>query len=247
MDSKRKKEEDKKEETPQEFRSALYDAYDKLNEDLVDTTIKDKKKKQEVLVEGIKRLEKKSGKELISSKMLSAKILAIRKQAGLSQTLGTASKVKEPILFGKDEFKQKLVRELLVIGLEELADIGNAITIANLVEYFRKTRTNWKVRTGEILEVIREMERKEIIPKRIDIGEDEVLVRFKPLELSTDIQQVLRLATGLPSLTVDKVSSHLNWPVERAQNTLMLMMKMDLAILEETSGEYYFPGLIKIE
>jgi len=232
----------KKKEKP-DFRSSLTDAYKTFDSEMKEAQEKDTEKKQEVLQEGVEKIEKKSEKDLISSKMLVSRILEIRQKAGMSQTIGTAGKIKTPILFGKEEFKQKLVNELLIIGIEELAGIGSAITITNLIDYFRETRPNWKVRTGEILEVLRTMEKAEVIPKKVDIGDDEVLVRFKPIEMSTDIQKVLILATGLPFLTVDKVSTHLGWPIERAQSTLVLMMKMDLAVLDETTGNYFFPGI----
>lgn len=238
--------EDKKKEEKEDFRSNLTDAYKTFDAELDETKAKDKKKKQEILEEGIERIEKKSMKELGFSKILAAKILDVRQKAGMTQTIGTAGKVKAPILFGKDDFKQKLVRELLVIGTEELADIGSAITIVNLVDYFRETRPNWKIKTGEILEVLKEMERKEVIPKRVDIGEDEVLIRFKPVELSPDIQKVLILSTGLPFLTVEKIASHLGWSIERAQSTLTVMNKMEIAVLDEETGNYYFPGVSDI-
>ncbi len=237
----------KKREDKSDFRSSLSDAYKTLDSDLVEAQKKDAEKKREVIEEGIEKVEKKSGKELLASKMLVSKILNIRQKAGMTQTIGTAGGVKAPMIFGKDEFKQKLARELLVIGTEELSDIGGAITIANLVDYFRETRSDWKVKTGEILSVLKKLEEEEVIPKRIDIGDDEVLIRFKPIEMSSDIQEVLRLATGLPFLSVDKVTSHLGWPIERAQSTLILMMKIDIAILDESSGNYYFPGTAKIE
>ena len=237
---------DKNEKEKEDFRSTLTDAYKTFDAELEETKTKDKKKKQEILEKGIEEIEKKSMKELGFSKILAAKILDIRQKAGMTQTIGTAGKVKAPILFGKDEFKQKLVRELLVIGTEELADIGSAITIANLIDYFRETRPNWKIKTGEIMEVLKEMEKKEVIPKRVDIGDEEVLIRFKPVELSPDIQQVLRLSTGLPFLTVDKIASHLGWPIERAQNTLTIMIKMDIAVLDAETGNYYFPGVSDI-
>ena len=230
-----------------DFRSKLSDAYKIMDEDLVKTQKEDKRKKKEVLAEGIEEIEKKSYKEIIASRLLVNKVLEVRKRAGMSQTIGTAGKVKAPMIFGKDEFKQKLARELLIIGTEELEDIGSAITIVNLIDYFKQTRENWKIKEGEILEVLKKLEEEDIIPKRIDIGEDDVLIRFKPIEMSADFQDVLRLATGLPSLTIDKVSSHLGWSVERAQNTLTTMMKLDLTILDESSGEYYFPGLTSID
>ncbi|NPD87823.1 MAG: hypothetical protein HGN29_03820 [Asgard group archaeon] len=237
---------EKKKKVKEDFRSSLTDAYKSFDAELDETKEKDKQKKQEILEEGIERIEKKSTKELGSSKILALKILDIRQKAGMTQTMGTAGKVKTPILFGKDEFKQKLVRELLVIGTEELADIGSAITIANLVDYFKETRTNWKIRTGDLLEVLKIMEKKEVIPKRVDIGDDEVLIRFKPIEMSPDIQQVLRLSTGLPFLTVQKIASHLGWSIERAQSTLTMMSKMEIAVLDEETGNYYFPGVSEI-
>ena len=235
---------DKKKET--DFKSNLSDAYKDFDLEMGKIGEKDKKRRKEVIESGLERVEKKSEKELVSSKLLVNRILEIRKKSGLAQTIGTVGKIKTPILFGKDEFKQKLAQEIMIIGTEELETIGSAITIINLVEYFRETRPNWKIKTGEILEIVKKLEEEKVIPPRVDIGEDEVLIRFKPIELSTDIQEVLRLATGLPSLSVDKVSSHLGWSVERAQSTLTLMMKMDLVMLEERSGEYFFPGIMNI-
>ncbi|MBY9000993.1 MAG: hypothetical protein KGD64_08775 [Candidatus Heimdallarchaeota archaeon] len=226
-----------------DFRSQLSDAYKSMDKELVETQKEDKETRQEVMAKGIEKIEKKNFKEVMASRMLVNKVLEIREKAGMSQTIGTAGKVKAPLIFGKDDFKQKLVKELLIIGNEELEDIGGAITLANLIDYFKETRTNWKVDVGDILDVLKKLEEKEIIPTRVDLGEEDVLIRFKPIEMSTDFQEVLRLATGLPSLTIAKVSSHLGWSVERAQSTMTIMMKYDLAVLDEVSGEYYFPGL----
>ena len=226
-----------------DIRADISDAYKSFDAGLKDAQREDEEKRKEVFEEGVERIEKKSGKDLIASKMLVGKVLELRKRAGMAETIGTAGKVKTPILFGKDEFKQKLVQEILVIGTEELEDIGSAITVVNLIDYFRETRPNWDVKTGEILEVVRKLEEKEVIPPKVDLGEEEVLIRFKPIEMSNDIQEILMLATGLPSLSVDKVASHLGWSIERAQSTLTLMMKMDLTVLDEVSGDYYFPGI----
>ena len=237
---------EKKKKEKEDFRATLTDAYKSFDAELDYAKEKDKRKKQEILEEGIEQIEKKSSKELGSSKILAAKIIDIRQKAGMAQTIGTSKKIKTPMIFGKDEFKQKLARELLIIGTEELADIGCAISIANLIDYFKETRSNWKIRIGDILEVLKVMEAKEVIPKRVDIGDEEVLIRFKPIEMSPDIQQVLRLSTGLPFLTVDKIASHLGWPIERAQSTLTVMIKMDIAVLDEETGNYYFPGVSDI-
>ena len=235
--------EKKQKDEQKDIRADISDAYKSFDAGLKDAQREDEERRKEVFEEGVERIEKKSSKDLFASKMLVDKVLELRKRAGMAETIGTAGKVKAPILFGKDEFKQKLVQEILVIGIEELEVIGNAITVVNLIDYFRETRPNWNVRTGEILEVVRKLEEKEVIPPKVDLGEEEVLIRFKPIEMSNDIQEILMLATGLPSLSVDKVASHLGWSIERAQSTLTLMMKMDLTVLDEESGDYYFPGI----
>ncbi|MHA1852762.1 MAG: hypothetical protein ACTSUF_04540 [Candidatus Heimdallarchaeaceae archaeon] len=242
-----KEKEDKSEKKEETFRSALSAAYSSFEEDLLNAQQQDSEKRQEILQEGIAKIEKKAKKELKSSKFLVHKILEIREKAGMPASIGTAKKIRTPMIFGKDQFQQKLARELLIIGTEELKDIGYAITIGNLIKYFNETRPNWRVRTSDITKVISKLEEAKIIPKRIELGGEQVLIRFKPLSLSSDIQAVLQLATGLPSLSIDKVVSHLDWPVERAQDTLKTMLEMDLAILDEETGKYYFPGIAKIE
>ena len=173
------------------------------------------------------------------------KILEVRERAGLSSTIGTAGKVKAP-LFGKDDFEQKLSREILTIGTEELKDMGGTISLVNLIEYFKRTRPNWKVKSGQIQSIINQLVKDNVIPPKIEIGENEVLVRFKPFETSSDISDILRLATGLEYLTYEIVSSHLGWSIERAEDSLKRMQKLDLAILDEEETRYYFPGIYKI-
>ena len=83
--------------------------------------------------------------------------------------------------------------------------------------------------------------------KATDLGKDEVLIRFKPIELSNDLEGVLQLATGLPGLKAEQVSSHLGWPFERSQSTLTMMSEMGLAVLDDETSVYYFPGIFKIQ
>ena len=95
---------DKKKET--DFKSNLSDAYKDFDLEMGKIGEKDKKRRKEVIESGLERVEKKSEKELVSSKLLVNRILEIRKKSGLAQTIGTVGKIKTPILFGKDEFKQ---------------------------------------------------------------------------------------------------------------------------------------------
>jgi len=228
------------------FGDLLKDAYSAFNKELVQTEIKDKEKKKEVLRAGIERVEKKAKKELKSSKMLLERLMEIRRKAEMAETIGTGGKIKVPIMFGKEEFNKKLERELLVIGTEELKEIGSAITISNLIRYFKETRPNWKIRTIDITQAIKRLEEAKIIPKRVDIGEDEVLIRFKPIELSNDINRILQLATGRMVLTVKEIAEQLDWPIERVQDTLSKLIELELAVLDEETGEYYFPGITKV-
>ncbi|MHA1516552.1 MAG: hypothetical protein ACTSPF_13525, partial [Candidatus Heimdallarchaeaceae archaeon] len=100
----------KQKEEKRDLRSDISDAYKSFDAGLKDAQRKDKDRRKEVFEEGIERIEKKSEKDLIASKMLVGKVLELRKRAGMAETIGTAGKVKTPMLFGKDEFKQKLVQ-----------------------------------------------------------------------------------------------------------------------------------------
>ena len=97
MDNEKEKKKQEKEKT--DFRSSLSDAYKSLDKELVKEQELDKQKKQEIIEEGIEKIEKESEKDLISSKLLTGKILELRQKAGMSQAIGTAGKVKTPILF----------------------------------------------------------------------------------------------------------------------------------------------------
>ncbi|MHA1304869.1 MAG: hypothetical protein ACTSPI_14320 [Candidatus Heimdallarchaeaceae archaeon] len=42
------------------------------------------------------------------------------------------------------------------------------------------------------------------------------------------------------------LTSHLGWEIERAKDTLSKMVETGLAIYDEDSGKYYFPGVFKL-
>ncbi|UJG43385.1 MAG: EAP30/Vps36 family vacuolar-sorting protein [Candidatus Heimdallarchaeum endolithica] len=246
-----KESKDDKKETEEisndDFRSSLSQAYKAFDTDLVSTQEKDKQKRKEILKEGIIRVEKESKRLLKSSKLLVNKIMELRKQAGLSGSIGTAGKMKNPVLFGSKGFEQKLRQEILLIGNEELDEFGGAITLGNFINYFKETRPNWEVSPSHIIRAIRSLQKDKVIPPEVDLGEDEVLIRFKPLETSSDFRAVLQLATGLESLTKDILVSHLGWSSERALDTLSKMVEVGLAIEDEETGQYYFPGIFKLK
>ena len=79
------KEKDKKKKESEEkpdFKSDLTDAYKSFDTELTETQKKDSYKKQEVLEQGIERVEKKSQKDVESSKILVRKLLDMRRRAG---------------------------------------------------------------------------------------------------------------------------------------------------------------------
>ncbi len=239
----KKKHEEEKGEESFDLRSSLAKAYISMSNELIQTQQRDKEKKKEILREGIERIEKKAKKELKSSKLLVEKILEIRSKAGLSSTIGTAGKVKKPVFGGKGDFKDKLKQEILLIGTQELNDFGGAISLAKFIDYFKETRSNWKIKTGDIIGAIRELEKDKVIPSELEIGENEVLIRFKPLEVSNDFRMVLQLATGLEYLTVEMLTSHLGWSKEHAKDTLSYMAEKGIAIEDTNEKKYYFPTI----
>lgn len=247
---KEKEKEKKKEKNISDdvFKGALRTAYDSFSNEIVETEKRDKTTKKRVLREGITKIEKDSRKEVDTSRIIVNKLVEMKKKAGLSPTLGTSGEVKSPKLFGKEEFKNLLSRELLYIGNEELAAKGTyAISSKNFIDYFRNTRDNWKVDDTEILDTIIELEETEVIPKTVEITDDEFLIRFKPIELSGDIQDILRMATGRKALSIEDIHDFMGWDRKRAQTTMNLMVEKNLAIHDEETDDYYFPSISVIE
>ncbi len=172
---------------------------------------------------------------------MSEKLVKIRQEAGLSSTIGTAGKTKAPLLFGKDEYKQRLTQEILLIGTEELHEVGFVISNDKLYGYFKATRTHWKVKEKEIDDVINELEKNKIIPPTLDLKKKQKLIRFKPVEVSQDYQQVLIVALGLPSIKIEDLENMLNWTKERAEEILKKLIELELAIYDIETENYYLP------
>ncbi len=245
------KEEEKKKEknlSADAFKGSLSTAYNSFSNEIIETEKRDKATKKRVLREGITKIEKDSRKELDTSRIIVNKLVEMKKKAGLSPTLGTSGEVKSPKLFGKQNFKDLLIKEILYMGNEELAGKGiYAISSKNFIDYFRNTRENWKVDDTEILDTIIELEVTEVIPKTVEITDDEFLIRFKPIELSGDIQDILRMATGRKALSIEDIHDFMGWDRKRAQTAMNLMVEKNLAIHDEETKNYYFPSISVVE
>lgn len=199
----------------------------------------DKEAKKEILKDGIESMEKSDKGSIMSSKALTGKLSSIRQEAGMSAFVGTSGKIKSP-KFKRKEFIELLARELLLIGSEEMRDKGGIISIAKLTDHFAETRENWELRDKDIKEGVEYLKSKELIPKFNKISDDLQLIHFRPIELSQDTQEILKVAHGI-EVTRDKLVDLLGWTAERVDTGISLLKTNGLAV--EDDGFIYFPGL----
>lgn len=213
-------------------------AYDNFADNLLKIEEEDKEAKKQKLKEGIEAIEKSEKLSLSSSKSLTSHLSRLREEAGMSSFVGTSGKIQSGKL-KHGEFIALLAREILLIGNEDFNDVGGIVTISKLKEYFKTNRENWELKTNDIEEALKKLEKEKMIPGMEKIGDKE-LIYFKPVELSNDIKEILKAASGIDA-TIRSLSVILNWPEERTINTLKLLEKEGLAIID---GEnVFFPGL----
>ncbi len=214
-------------------------ALESFDEELKEIEEKGKKERKETLVEGVKQLEKEKD-VLRTSRTVTERLSEIRREAGISSAVGTGGKIKTPRMFGKKEFEALLQRELLLIGNEELKQAGGLIAIKKLYEYFQESRPNWKVKEKEILKALSQMEAAGVIPGFISVNDKKDFVLFRPLELDSSVQQLLKAASG--GITeVKQLAVLLGWSEENVVELAKMLEKQGICIIEEDA--IFFPGM----
>ena len=198
-------------------------------------------KKSSNLRQSTVRREKEDKDSIMSSRVITQKLSAMRIDADMSAFVGTGGKIRSP-KFKRGEFIKLLARELLLIGNEEMSEKGGVISLNKLSEFFAETRSNWVLRDKDIPEGIKLLKEENLIPDFKKITDEFQMIYFKPVELSKDTQKLLQAVHGI-EVTRDKLISILGWSVERINTSIKLMKSDGLAVEDEESGMIYFPGL----
>jgi hypothetical protein len=237
---------EKPEETKKKAKVSVRDAYASLGKEFEQIKEDGKRERQEAIRDGITRIESEKKNQIFESRLVSDQISELRKEANMSSSVGTSGQISQPRMFGKNDFREALARELLVIGHEELKEEGGTITLTNLLDLFKTTRPNWDVDIKQIENALKHLEKQEIIPKMqsLEKSENDKLIFFKPIELSNDIQTLLKFAPR-DGENLSYFMSVLGWKKERLLNALDSLIQLDLAILDEEQNWIYFPALSK--
>ena len=237
---------EKPNETKKKAKRSMRDAYAALGSEFGQIKEDGKKDPQEVIRNGITRIESEKKDQISASRLVSDQISDLRKEAKMSSSVGTSGQISQPRIFGKNDYKEALARELLVIGHEELKEAGGTITLSGLLELFKTTRPNWDTDIKQIENALKHLEKQEIIPKMqpLEKSENDTLVFFKPIELSNDLQTLLKFAPR-DGENISYFMSVLGWKKERILIALDALIQHGLAILDEETSWIYFPALSK--
>ena len=222
----------------------MRDAYASLGEEFGQIKEDGKKDRQEVLKEGITRIEAEKKNQIFASRVVSDQISELRKEANMSSSVGTSGQISQSRFFGKSDFKEALARELLVIGHEDLKDSGGTVTLSALFDFFKNSRSNWDVNLKQIEDALKHLIKQEIIPpmQSLETSDHDKLVFFKPIELSKDLQTLLKFAPR-EGEEISYFMSVLGWKKERLVVALESLIQLGLAILDEETDWIYFPAL----
>lgn len=219
------------------------DAYKKFANNLEDIETKDKEKKKEVLKEGVLDLEQKYRDEIKGTHVVDERLVKLRKEAGMSELIGTGAKVQKGNFKDKEKFEQFLAKEILEVGIEESKSLGGVMTFDELCKIFPEKRPNWEAPPKEIRKAIEYLIESGLIPKLYKIKSKDSLITFKPMELQPDLLYILNIASPYGYTSIPEIESILGWKKERAEIALQSLIEQEIATYDKKKDVYYFPSL----
>jgi hypothetical protein len=223
----------------------ISDAYKKFAEDLNEIEEKDKKKRKEVLKEGILDLEQKYKEEIKGTHIVDARLVKLRKEAGMPELIGVGDKVEKKRFKDKDKFEQFLAKEVLEVGIEESHNLGGIMKFNQFCNVFKNKRPNWIAPEKEIRKALETLAINGLIPKLYRMKDKSILITFRPSELETDIIAILNIASVGGKLTKDDAISILGWQKERIELTFKSLIDQGMALFDKKDKIYFFPALQK--
>ena len=221
------------------------DAYKAFAEDLEDIEEEDKKKRKEVLKQGVLDLEQKYRDEIKGTHVADERLVKLRQEAGMADLIGTGERVQKKNFKDKSKFEQFLAKEILEVGIEESRNLGGVMTFQEFCKIFPIKRSNWEAPPKEIKQSLEYLAKEGLIPKLYNLKSKEILITFKPVELQTDLLSILSIASTTGSTSVDEVVTLLGWKKERVELTLKTLVDQEIAYFDKKTQNYFFPSLKK--
>jgi len=223
----------------------ISDAYKKFAKGLEEIEEKDEVKKKEVLKNGIMSLEQKYRDVIKETHALDARIVQLRKTAGMPELIGIGDEVKRSRFKDKDKFDQFLKNEVLEVGIEETVQTGGVLAFEDFVNVFHQARPKWDAPKKAIKQALEKLTEDGLIPKMFLLKNKKILLTFIPEELRPDLLSILYITSSEGTITLHEVTSLLGWQKERAELGLKTLTDQEIAFYDKKDKIYFIPGLRK--
>ncbi|MFW9803302.1 MAG: hypothetical protein ACFFFC_11645 [Candidatus Thorarchaeota archaeon] len=147
-------------------------------------------------------------------------------------------------LLKRDDRIDGVRRDILRLA-EESRESGGVMLFSKLL--LRLDNMGWATSSDEAEAIIRHMSKEGLIEGLSTLESGAVIVKFIPVALTDDPQQLMSLAAeGDGSLTIEAAIVKLGWTEERVKNALDLLVEEGVAKMQRSyskSTQYWFPGL----
>ncbi len=220
----------------------LSDAYKKFADNLEEIEEKDKKKRKEVLKEGVLGLEQKYKDEIKGTHAIDDRLVKLRKEADMPELIGVGDIVKKSRFKDKDKFEEFLAKEVLEVGIEESHKLGGIMKFNAFCKIFTMKRPNWEAPPKDIKKALEYLAISGLIPKLYKMKDKSILITFKPVELETDLILILNIAVARSKTTKDEIRTLLDWQKERIELALKSLVDEGIALYDKKEQSYFFPA-----
>ncbi|MBN1330178.1 MAG: hypothetical protein JXA54_11955 [Candidatus Heimdallarchaeota archaeon] len=221
----------------------INDAYKNFAKGLSEIEEEDKKKRKEVLKDGIMDLEQKYKEEIKGTHAVDVRLVKLRKEAGMPELIGIGEKVDRNRFKNKDKFDQFLAKEVLEVGLEGSSKFGGILIFKEFCKVFTNERPNWIASEKDIKQALETLAISGLIPKMYKMKNKSILITFKPAELESDHLTILSIASVKGFTTQDEVAKLTGWSKERLELNFVSLIDQEMAFYDKKDQKYYFAVL----
>ena len=146
---------------------------------------------------------------------------------------------------GKGKFYDKLSYVILKVLRDECPKRGGVITLSDIVLLINRGREDDPLTPETILTALKNLEKKNVIPRIKTLPSGAKIVSFSPVELSNDHWTVLDLASSKGWVTLEEIILKTGWSTEKAQMVLEDLERTGIAVRDvkyERGLRWYFPS-----
>jgi hypothetical protein len=147
-------------------------------------------------------------------------------------------------LLKRDDRSDGIRRDILRLA-EDSRQTGGIMLLSELL--VRLDDLGWSTGSDEVENILEAMDNEGLVQGLSTLESGARLVKFIPVELTDDPQQILSLASKYEGkLTIEQTVIELKWTEERVMNALDLLVANGVAKLQKSyarSTQYWFPGL----